>query len=101
MPDAKKIFETWFETFSVDGFMTPETCVDFIKNSTSDGTVTINDSRVIKLFKEYDVDGDGKLNLEEFLEFYRSRSVEKPDLVWTNLVAHHIGHDLKPISNAS
>ena len=40
VPEAKKIFEQWFETFSENGYMTPETCVNFIKNSTSDPTVT-------------------------------------------------------------
>ena len=37
MPEAKKIFESWFELFSDDsGYMTPDTCVDFVRNSTSD-----------------------------------------------------------------
>ena len=37
MPEAKKIFESWFNAFSNDeGFMTPDTCVDFIRSSTSD-----------------------------------------------------------------
>jgi Ca2+-binding EF-hand superfamily protein len=74
MPEAKKIFESWFETFSRDGFMTPETCVDFIRNSTSDQTVTIQDNRVTRLFTEYDRDNDNRISREDFLEFYRERS---------------------------
>ncbi len=35
VPEAKAIFESWFEKFSnEEGFMTPETCVAFIKGST-------------------------------------------------------------------
>ena len=63
MPEAKKIFESWFERFSIDGFMTPDTCVDFIRDSTSDLTVNIADARVQRLFDDYDKDTDGKLSL--------------------------------------
>lgn len=31
------------------------------------------------------------------MEFYRDRSCNKPDLVWSNLSAHHYGPDLKPL----
>lgn len=35
VPEVKEIFESWFEKFSdSEGFMTPETCVEFIRNST-------------------------------------------------------------------
>jgi Ca2+-binding EF-hand superfamily protein len=54
--------------------MTPETCVEFIRNSTSDPSVLITDPRVVRLFNEYDKDIDGKITEEEFLEFYRDRS---------------------------
>lgn len=62
VPEAKKIFESWFDTFSDSEFMTPETCVEFIKSSTSDPTVTTADPRVIRLFEEFDVDRDNKLS---------------------------------------
>ena len=33
--EVKVIFESWFERFSnEEGYMTPETCVDFIRSST-------------------------------------------------------------------
>lgn len=99
VPEAKRIFESWFETFSNDeGFMTEDTCVDFIKNSTNDPNVNTQDQRVTRLFTEYDKDKDGKLSRAEFLEFYRERAVLKPDLVWSNLTAHHFGNDLKHLS---
>jgi hypothetical protein len=51
VPEARKIFESWFDTFSTpEGFMTNETCVNFIKNSTNDQSVTANDPRVVRLF---------------------------------------------------
>jgi hypothetical protein len=50
VPEVKKIFESWFDTYSVDGYMTKDTCVEFIKQSTKDGTVTTQDQRVSKLF---------------------------------------------------
>jgi Ca2+-binding EF-hand superfamily protein len=75
VPEAKRIFEAWFETFSDEGFMTQDTCVDFIKNSTNDPNVNTQDQRVTRLFTEYDKDKDGKLSKEEFLEFYRERAV--------------------------
>jgi hypothetical protein len=37
IPEAKKIFDAWFERFSdAEGWMTPETCAEFIRSSTSD-----------------------------------------------------------------
>ena len=79
--------------------MTPETCVEFIRHSTKDQTVAVTDPRVVRLFNEYDKDIDGKLTKEEFLEFYRDRSLQKPDLVWNNLEQHGYGNDLKVKQN--
>lgn len=76
IPEAKVIFESWFYKFSnEEGFMTPETCVAFIKNSTQDHTVTHTDSRIVRLFNEYDKDIDGKITLEDFMDFYKDRAV--------------------------
>lgn len=74
--------------FSEEGYMTPETCVNFIKDSTNDPNVTSSDQRVTRLFDDYDKDKDGKLSLSDFLDFYRDRAVTRPDLVWSNLSAH-------------
>ncbi|CDW78148.1 ubiquitin carboxyl-terminal hydrolase family protein [Stylonychia lemnae] len=100
VPLAREIFASWFKKFSTaDGFMTPDTCVEFIRNSTNDPSVLMTDPRVVRLFNEYDKDIDGKLTEEEFLEFYKDRSIQKPDLVWSNLQTHGIGNDLKPQSS--
>lgn len=78
--------------------MTPETCVEFIKSSIKDVSVTIYDSRITSLFDTYDSNHDGKLTKEEFLHFYKDKSLERPELVWSNLDAHHISNNLKPNS---
>jgi hypothetical protein len=97
VPEVRAVFESWFEKFCTeDGFMTPESCVEFIKSSTQDQSVSPTDSRIVRLFNEYDRDIDGKLTREEFLDFYKDRAIAKPDLVWSNLNSHGIGNDLKP-----
>ena len=100
VPEAKAIFETWFERFSnEEGVMTPETCVNFIRDSTNDVTVSMTDNRIVALFNNYDQDIDGKLTKEEFLTFYKDRAMSKPELVWSNLNSHGIGNDLRPIAS--
>ena len=42
--------------------MTPETCVEFVRHSTTDTQVSVEDSRITKLFETYDVDRDNKLS---------------------------------------
>ena len=35
VPEARAIFESWFEKFSnEEGYMTPETCIEFIRSTT-------------------------------------------------------------------
>ena len=36
MPEARIIFESWFDKFSENNYMTPASCVEFIRNSTND-----------------------------------------------------------------
>jgi len=59
----------------------------------------LTDSRVVRLFNEYDKDIDGKLTRDEFIEFYKDRALQKPELVWSNLNTHGYGNDLKPYNN--
>lgn len=74
MPEARIIFVSWFDRFSHDGYMTPDSCVDFIRNSTNDQTVTTSDSRIVRLFNEYDDNLEGRLSKEQFLRFYKDRA---------------------------
>ena len=78
--------------------MTSETCVDFIRNSTNDQSVTANDQRVVKLFQDYDRDKDGQLTKEEFVEFYRDKSKLRQDTVWANLASHNYNGELRQSS---
>ena len=79
--------------------MLPEHCVSFIKFTTGspDALIQIHDSRVGAFFKEWDSDADGRISEEDFLTFYREKSREKPDVVWTNLMNAKYGNDLKPL----
>ena len=54
-----------------------------------------DDKRVKEVFAQYDTDKDNLLTLENFLEFYLLAAVERPNIVWSNLHAHHVRNDLK------
>lgn len=68
-PEARAIFEDWFDTFSKEGLMRKEDTVAFIRSCTEDNC-SINDTRVTNLFRDYDNDNDGCVTKEEFVEFY-------------------------------
>jgi len=68
--------------------MTPATCVDFTKSCTEE-PCSEEDMRVVGLFAEFDGDHDGKIQLEEFLNFYRACVFEKDEVVRQNLHAHN------------
>mmetsp|Transcript_44247 Transcript_44247/g.32237 ORF Transcript_44247/g.32237 Transcript_44247/m.32237 type:complete len:96 (-) Transcript_44247:78-365(-) len=80
-----------------DGFMTPETCVYFIKGCTGD-LPPVNDDRITGLFEKYDADKDGKLEEKDFLRFYTLSCRDKPETVRENLKNHNIRNDLKKLS---
>lgn len=71
----------------------------FIKSCTSDDCL-ITDPWISKLFN-YDVDNDGAVTRDEFVEFYRSSSVQRPEVVWQNIISHNYTHDLKKITDLS
>jgi len=96
-PLAKKIFLEWFDTFSEDGRMSPQTCADFIHSCTND-YCKAEDKRVKEVFSTYDNDKDGFLTVDNFLEFYMSAARHRPHVVWNNLNAHHYRNDLKKAS---
>jgi len=48
------------------------------------------------LFNDYDTNRDGRLTLSDFLRFYTEKSVNQTEVVWQNLQAHGVGHDLLP-----
>lgn len=99
-PEAREIFEEWFNTFSKDGMMRKEDCVAFIRSCTDDNCL-ITDPRVTNLFRDYDNDNDGCVTWEEFVEFYWVSSVKKPDVVRSNIISHNYTNDLKKITDLS
>ena len=60
--------------------MTKETCTLFIKGCTGE-LPTVNDDRVLNLFKTYDTNNDGRIEREEFLGFYENASRNKGETV--------------------
>jgi Ca2+-binding EF-hand superfamily protein len=62
----------------------------------ADGHIPADDIRIQRLFNEYDTNRDGRLTLSDFLRFYSEKSVNQTEVVWQNLQAHGIGHDLLP-----
>jgi len=43
------------------------------------------DLRIKTIFEKYDKNKDGFLELNDFLEFYKNSSIDKPSDVWRNL----------------
>lgn len=96
--EAISIFGEWFDSFSVEGLMTPEDCVEFIRSCTDDKCKT-SDNRVRNLFTNHDYDNDGKVDKAGFVEFYRLACLKKEDVVRSNILAHNYRNDLKKISD--
>lgn len=96
--EAIAIFGEWFDSFSHEGLMTPEDCVEFIRSCTDDKCKT-SDGRVRNLFQGHDHDGDGKVTRDEFIEFYREACIRKEEVVRANILAHNYRNDLRKISD--
>jgi hypothetical protein len=77
--------------------MTRETCALFIKGCTGEYP-SLNDERISNLFKNFDINNDGKIERTEFIGFYETASRNKPETVRENLRAHNIRNDLKKLS---
>lgn len=77
--------------------MTKDTCALFIKGCTGEQPAP-NDDRIANLFKTYDSNSDGKIEREEFLNFYETAARSKPETVRENLRSHNIRNDLKKLS---
>lgn len=96
---AREIFSEWFDLYSTnEGVMTPQSTALFIKGATHE-TVTAEDGRIKGLFSGYDQNKDGKLEREEFLQFYTEAARDKVDRVYDNLKNHFIRTDLVKLSD--
>jgi len=119
VPDARIIFESWFdkfarpreefddaETLSDAKYMDKSSCVKFLIStikdqrlnnySASPESVRIdeNSSTIQSLYKDYDEDKDDRLTKAEFLRFYQTKCRDNPNIVWQNLEKHNVGKDL-------
>ena len=93
------IFNEWFDAYSNnEGYMTPETTTLFIQGATNE-VVQPEDNRIQGLFKSYDFNKDGKIEREEFLNFYADAARDKVDRVYDNLKNHFIRQDLVKLSD--
>jgi Ca2+-binding EF-hand superfamily protein len=91
-----RIFSEWYDMFcDKDGAFTKESAAHFIQGCCGDLPAP-NDNRISTLFQTYDHNGDGKIEREEFLSFYRTCSRgEKASTVRENLKAFNVRPDLK------
>ena len=94
VPAAEKIFRKWFHRFADKGDkMSPEGAAEFTNSCTGENCKA-TDKKMIDFVALYDRDRDGLLEVEDFLEFYRSSCLSKPHAVWNNLAYHNYRNDL-------
>ena len=96
-PKFKEILKQWFNQFTEGtGKMDPKSCSRYISGvTTHKELVPEDDSRIEKLFNEYDKDKLGYITEDKFLEFYLKSLIEKKEVVvWENLKAMGIREDL-------
>ena len=96
IPDLLKIFNEWFDSYSINNQMTPQTCAAFVKDVTNSyENISFEDERVKSLFKSKDTNNDGFIEREDFVQFYVESTITKPKLVYENLHAMNYRNDLK------
>lgn len=99
---AINIFTNLFNEFAVpdmsrDGAplaIGDEECARFVTGVTGESCST-TDGRIIKIIGEYDSNKDGKLDLEDFLEFYKQNCYNNVHTIRRNLAKINIRDDLK------
>jgi hypothetical protein len=102
-PKAAAVFGSWYERFcegGVEGAFTKESAARFIQACCGD-LPAVSDPRITGLFQAWDADGDGKMQLSEFLAFYKACSRgDKANTVRENMRAFNVRPDLKKMSEA-
>ena len=94
-PEAERLFEEVFYQFvNEDGYMTRQTCINFLQRCTSQLT-SVDDPRITRLFENYDKDKDERVSVEDFKDFYRDSINKKESTVWSNIRSWDYKTDLK------
>ena len=75
--------------------MSKKQIAEFTCKATDYTTCSENDDRVRNFQKEYDINGDGFIELPQFLEFYLNAAINKKSTVFDNLKSLGYGKDLK------
>ena len=91
---AKRVFCQWFEMFrEPDGACSAESVAHFVHGCCGEPPGP-GDSRVASFFAEWDKDGDGRIQLADFVSFYATASRDKATVVRENLKAFNVRPDL-------
>ena len=75
--------------------MSKKQIAEFICKATDFNNCSENDERVRSFLREFDLNNDGFVELEDFLGFYLNSSVSKKGTVYDNLKSLGYGKDLK------
>lgn len=94
-PKADAAFRAIFRRFAKGGFMAPEEIVSFASIVLDQKNMTPDDPKIKDLVTNWDQDKDGRLSEDEFFEFLKVSSINKPSIVWSNLVNLGYGPDLQ------
>lgn len=94
------IFSELFEMYAIEDpdeptrkIMRIEEITAFIKGATKE-TCSRDDSRVI-FISGFDSNGDGKIEKDDFINFYKKSCFEKVDVVRQNLIQYNYNNALK------
>ena len=94
-PRAEAAFREVFRRYAKDGVMTPTDTIEFIQVVLEQKGVTAEDPKIKDLFERYDVDKDGRLQEDDFVEFYKASALgPKHKAVKDNLRTLGYGEDL-------
>ena len=98
---AHYIFNSWFDDFSnEEGVITPESATLFIHAVTNE-FVTPIDNRISMMFKAEDKNQDGKIEREDFLNFYlhASQDPNKINAIYQNVQHNFVRNDLQMLKD--
>ena len=94
--EVKEIFNEWFDNYSENNKMDSIQLTNFTKavlNSNND--LNGNAARIITLMKELDINNDGYIERDEFINWYIQSSKNKPNVVKKNIYTMGYRYDLK------